>query len=303
MPRKTHSYLLLLAPIVVLLVILPVLPHFYVFLFCTAYIFGMFALSLDFLMGYGGMPNFGQAVFFGLGAYVVTMAQIWWHVPPILSIIFPYAFVIPLSFALARVSVRGGGIYFALITIIWGDITYRTFFYEWTLGGSDGLRGATTFPLREYYIIILIATVVCYVLIRKIADSQFGMVLRAIRENETRMRFVGCKVENYRMSAFVISSCFATFAGSLYPGLYGGARPELLHWALSTLAVTMVIVGGLGSLVGALIGGFIITFLIEWSTSYLPMGGGYTIAGLILVATLLFMPKGIYPTIKRIWRS
>lgn len=291
-------------PTVALLALLPVLPSFYVFLLCTALIYSIFALSLDFLMGFGGMPNFGQAVFFGIGAYVVTMAQTWWQLPLIVGIALPYVFIVPLSYVLGRVSIRGGGIYFAMLTLIWGDIVYRIFFYEWTLGGSDGLRGAVTLPTQVYYVLLVLATLACYLLLkRRIVSSQFGTILRAIRENETRMRYVGCNVEKYKVLAFVISACFATFAGSLYPALYGGARPELLHWGLSTLVVAMVIVGGLGTLVGAVVGGLIVTFVIEWATSYLPMGGGFLIAGLFLVITLLFMPQGIYPAIQRVWKK
>lgn len=192
-------------PTLALLALLPVLPSFYVFLLCTALIYCIFALSLDFLMGYGGMPNFGQAVFFGIGAYVATMAQSWWNLGPIVGIALPYVFTVPLSFVLGRLSIRGGGIYFAMLTLIWGDIIYRIFFYEWTLGGSDGLRGAITFPTQPYYVVLVLATLACFLLLRRrIVNSQFGTILRAIRENETRMRYVGCDVEKYKVLAFVV---------------------------------------------------------------------------------------------------
>lgn len=295
---RARSSLSFLIPIFALFLLLFVLQPFDVFLLNTAFIYCIFALSLDFLMGYGGMPNFGQAVFFGLGAYITVMAQIWWNVPWILSLFLPYVVVLPLCVVLAYVSVGRGGIYFAMITLIWGDIIYRVFFYEWTLGGSDGLRGAQIFPLQPYYVALLISLIMCYVLLKKMVNSQFGKALQGIRENEERMRFVGCNVEKYKILAFMVSACFATFAGSLYPGMYGGARPELLHWTLSTLAVVMIIVGGLGTLIGALFGGLMMTLIIEWATSYLPMGGGFTIVGLILVTVLFVMPKGVYPTMR-----
>ena len=300
MLHKIYVSLPLLIPSIILFSMAFVAQPFQLYLLSSALLFPMFALSLDFLVGYGGMPNFGHAMFFGLGAYLTVIGQVWFKLPWVVSLLLPYIFVVPLSFFLAYFTIRRGGIYFALITLIWGDIMYNIFFYEWTLGGADGLRGATIFPLQPYYIVILILTLICYILLKRLTNSHFGKILQAIRENEVRVGFVGCNTYNYKTIATVISACFAAFAGSLYPALYGGARPELLHWTLSTLGMSMVIIGGLGTLVGALIGGFLITLVIDFATSYLPTGGGFSIVGLLLIFTLRFMPKGIYYSIKEI---
>src|SRR5713226_4077605 len=242
---------------------------YYMLLAFDALLFGAVAMSLDLLMGYTGLVSFGQAAFFGLGAYSTAVL-------------------------LRR------GIYFALLTLIFAEVVYTFFRYTQTFGGSDGIQGLPAFqvlpgvaiaaPVRLYYLVVaylLLAYLACRVVVR----SHFGQVLVAIRENEDRARFLGYNVQRYKMGVCLISAVLTGLAGALYPGRAAYATPDLLHWSVSGEFLIMVMIGGLGTLVGPVIGGAFLIILQEKVSSYVQW---YSIVvGLVLVLIVLFVPRGL----------
>jgi len=286
-----------------LLAALPLTPwmsKYYMLLAFDALLFGAVAMSLDLLMGYTGLVSFGHAAFFGLGAYSTAVLlergvlSLWLCLGAAVLVVGAYALTVS-YFATAR-----RGIYFALLTLIFAEVVYTFFRYTQTFGGSDGIQGlpapqifpgvAVDTPARNYYLVVtylLVAYAACRVLVR----SHFGQVLAAIRENEDRARFLGYDVQHYKMGICLISAVLTGTAGALYPGRAAYATPDLLHWSISGEFLIMVMIGGLGTLVGPIIGGAFFVLLQEKVSSYVQW---YPIVvGLVLVLIVLFVPRGL----------
>ena len=278
----------------------PWMSKYYLLLAFDALLFGAVALSLDLLMGYSGLVSFGHAAFFGLGAYSTAVLlergvlSLWLCLGLAAVVVGAYALTVS-YFATTR-----RGIYFALLTLIFAEVIYTFFRYTQTFGGSDGIQGlpssqvwpgaAIDTPARLYYLVVaylLLAYLACRALVR----SHFGQVLVAIRENEDRARFLGYNVQRYKMAVCVISAVLTGLAGALYPGRAAYATPDLLHWSISGEFLIMVMIGGLGTLVGPIIGGVFFTVLQEKVSSYVQW---YNIViGLVLVLIVLFVPRGL----------
>ena len=265
-----------------------------------ALLFGAVAMSLDLLMGYTGLVSFGHAAFFGLGAYSTAVLlergvlSLWLCLGTAVVVVGAYALTVS-YFATTR-----RGIYFALLTLIFAEVIYTFFRYTQTFGGSDGIQGlpapqvlpgvAIDTPARIYYLVVtylLLAYLACRVLVQ----SHWGQVLAAIRENEDRARFLGYDVQRYKMGVCLISAILTGLAGALYPGRAAYATPDLLHWSISGEFLIMVMIGGLGTLVGPIIGGAFFILLQEKVSSYVQW---YPIVvGLVLVLIVLFVPRGL----------
>jgi branched-chain amino acid transport system permease protein len=273
---------------------------YYMLLAFDALLFGAVAMSLDLLIGYAGLVSFGHAAFFGLGAYSTAVLlergvlSLWPCLGLAVVVVGAYALVVG-YFATTR-----RGIYFALLTLIFAEVVYTFFRYTQAFGGSDGIQGlpapqvlpgvAVDTPARIYYLVVaylLLAYVACRVLVR----SHFGQVLAAIRENDDRARFLGYNVQRYKMGICLISALLTGLAGALYPGRAAYATPDLLHWSISGEFIIMVMIGGLGTLVGPVIGGAFFILLQEKVSSYVQW---YNIViGLVLVLIVLFVPRGL----------
>ncbi len=280
--------------------LIPWMSKYYLLLAFDALLFGAVALSLDLLMGYSGLVSFGHAAFFGLGAYSTAVLlergvlSLWLCLGLAAVVVGAYALTVS-YFATTR-----RGIYFALLTLIFAEVIYTFFRYTQTFGGSDGIQGlpasqvwpgvAIDTPARLYYLVVaylLLAYLACRALVR----SHFGQVLVAIRENEDRARFLGYNVQRYKMGVCMISAILTGLAGALYPGRAAYATPDLLHWSISGEFLIMVMIGGLGTLVGPIIGGVFFTVLQEKVSSYVQW---YNIViGLVLVLIVLFVPRGL----------
>jgi branched-chain amino acid transport system permease protein len=286
------------------LAVLPLTPwmtKYYMLLAFDALLFGTVAMSLDLLMGYTGLVSFGHAAFFGLGAYATAVLlergvlSLWLCVAFALLVVGLYALTVA-YFATSR-----RGIYFALLTLIFAEVVYTFFRYTQTFGGSDGIQGlpapwllpglAIDTPVRNYYLIVAylaVAWVVCRVVVR----SHFGQVLVAIRENEDRARFLGYNVQRYKMGVCVISALLTGLGGALYPGRAAYATPDLMLWTVSGEFIIMVMIGGLGTLVGPVIGGAFFIVLQEKVSSYVEWY--FIVIGLVLILIVLFMPRGLF---------
>ena len=291
------------APVFATLAALPAVPgmtDYYLLLAFDALLFGAVAMSLDLLIGYTGLVSFGHAAFFGLGAYATAILlergilSLWASLGFAVVIVGLYALVVS-YFATAR-----RGIYFALLTLVFAEVVFTFFRYTQTFGGSDGIQGVPPpellpgvtldTPMRNYYLIVVylaLAWAACRVLV----GSHFGKVLVAIRENEDRARFLGYNVQRYKMAACMISALLTGLGGALYPGRAAFATPDLLLWTVSGEFIIMVMIGGLGTLTGPVIGGAFFIVLQEKVSSYVDWY--FIVIGAVLILIVLFMPKGL----------
>ena len=274
---------------------------FYLLLAFDALLFGTIAMSLDLLMGYTGLVSFGHAAFFGLGAYASAVllergiVSLWACLLGALLVVGLYALVVSF-FATAR-----RGIYFALLTLIFAEVVYTFFRYTQTFGGSDGIQGvpsprligdvAIDTPLRNYYL-VLVYLGLAYLACRVLVTSHFGRVLVAIRENEDRTRFLGYDVQRYKLAVCMISALLTGLGGALYPGRSAFATPDLMLWTVSGEFIIMVMIGGLGTLAGPVVGGAFFVLLQEKVSSYVDWY--FIVIGLVLIFIVLFMPRGLF---------
>jgi len=286
--------------LVALLPALPFMSKFYLLLAFDALLFGAIAMSLDLLIGYTGLVSFGHAAFFGLGAYSTAILlergvlSLWACLVAAVLVVGLYALVVS-YFATAR-----RGIYFALLTLIFAEVVYTFFRYTQTFGGSDGIQGvpaprlmpafAIDTPLRNYYV-VLAYLALAYLVCRVLVASHFGKVLVAIRENEDRARFLGYNVQRYKMAVCLISALLTGIGGALYPGRSAFATPDLMLWTVSGEFIIMVMIGGLGTLAGPVIGGAFFVVLQEKVSSYVDWY--FMVIGLVLIVIVLFMPRGL----------
>jgi branched-chain amino acid transport system permease protein len=251
-------------------------------------------------MGYTGLVSFGHAAFFGLGAYASAVllergiVSLWACLLFAMLVVGLYALVVSF-FATAR-----RGIYFALLTLIFAEVVYTFFRYTQTFGGSDGIQGvaaprligdfAIDTPLRNYYL-VLVYLGLAYLACRVLVTSHFGRVLVAIRENEDRARFLGYNVQRYKMAICMISALLTGLGGALYPGRSAFATPDLMLWTVSGEFIIMVMIGGLGTLAGPVVGGAFFVLLQEKVSSYVDWY--FIVIGLVLIFIVLFMPRGL----------
>src|SRR5690349_12297230 len=274
---------------------------FYLLLAFDALLFGTIAMSLDLLMGYTGLVSFGHAAFFGLGAYASAVllergiVSLWACVAFAVAVVGLYALVVS-YFATAR-----RGIYFALLTLIFAEVVYTFFRYTQAFGGSDGIQGlpdatllpgvAIDTPLRKYYL-VLGYLALAYAICRVVVGSHFGRVLVAIRENEDRARFLGYDVQRYKMGACMLSAVLTGIGGAIYPMRSAFATPDLLLWTESGEFIISVMIGGLGTLVGPIIGGAFFTILRDKVSSVVDWY--FIVIGGVLIVIVLFLPKGLF---------
>jgi branched-chain amino acid transport system permease protein len=285
------------------LAVLPFLPFmskYYLLLAFDALLFGAMAMSLDLLMGYTGLVSFGHAAFFGLGAYSSAVLlergvqSLWLCLGLAVLVVGCYALLVS-YFATAR-----RGIYFALLTLIFAEVVFTFFRYTQTFGGSDGIQGlpaphllpglAIDTPMKNYYLVLAFLAL-AYAVCRLLVWSYFGRVLVSIRENEDRARFLGYPVQSYKILACLISALLTGMAGALYLGRSAFATPDLLLWTVSGELIIMVMIGGIGTLVGPIIGGAFLTILQEKVSSYVDWY--FIVIGVVLVLIVLFLPKGL----------
>jgi branched-chain amino acid transport system permease protein len=280
--------------------LIPGVPRYYLLLGFDALLFGAIAMSLDLLMGYTGLVSFGHAAFYGLGAYATAVLlergvlSLWLCLGLAVVVVGLYAFVVS-YFATAR-----RGIYFALLTLVFAEVVYTFFRYTQTFGGSDGIQGLPdaqlwpgapiSTPVQKYYL-VLVYLALAFVVCRVVVASHFGKVLVAIRENEDRARFLGYNVQRYKMGACMISALLTGLAGAIYPMRSAFATPDLMLWTESGEFIISVMIGGIGTLAGPIIGGAFFTILRDQVSSYVDWY--FIVIGLVLILIVLFMPKGL----------
>ncbi|OGK88691.1 MAG: hypothetical protein A2X52_03755 [Candidatus Rokubacteria bacterium GWC2_70_16] len=261
-------------------------------------IWGIFAMSLDLLMGYAGMVSFGHSAFFGVGGYVAALALTAY--PGTLSaLLLP-----PLAAGLAALvigffSIRVSGVYFIMLTLAFSQMFYAVTFQAAWLGAEDGIVGVPRVhvvginlaqPMGFHlYLVALVALGALF--LWRVVRSPFGHVLQGIHENESRMQAVGYAVNRYKLLAFVIAGMLAGVAGALYTQLVGSITPDAFLWTTSGEALLMVIIGGTGTLGGSVLGAGAFILLQSLVSSYTERW--MLILGLTFILLVLFAPGGI----------
>ncbi len=264
-------------------------------------IYGLCALSLDLILGYGGMVSFGHAAFLGIGAYTVGILSN--HGVESAWIAWPAAMACAgvTALVIGAVSLRTSGAYFIMITLAFSQMLYYFFAGLADYGGDDGMalwsRNSIGGPVdpgnptQFYYLVLLLLAIVFY-LCRRLVHSRFGMVIQGAGENERRMRAIGFPTYRYRLVCFMISGAVAGLSGALISNQTLYISPALMHWSRSGEILVMVILGGMGSLAGPVMGaaGLLLTeeVLSEYTEHWM------IILGPLLILMVLFARGGIY---------
>ncbi len=271
-------------------------------------IFGLLAMSLDVVFGYVGLWSFCHAALFGVAAYtngiIIQQFDItsFWIAAP-LSILVTAV----VSALFAWIALRMSGIYFLLITLALGQLIFSiAFVWRDITGGSQGLINVpypdigTDFSLRSFYYFTLIIIILSAWVLHHLMKSPFGYSLQGIRENETRMITLGFNTWRHKFLAFVISGAFAGIAGILYVHYNGIIIPTGVDMASSGLIAVMVIIGGSGTLWGAMIGSGVI-FILSYFVSLLTPERWPLILGACFVTAVIFARGGLFPQLCRLW--
>ena len=273
-------------------------------------IFAIFAMSLDLLLGYTGLPSLGHAAFFGLGAYVVAYMNSTHELALGMSNnLFITAPLVMLATALVALvigllALRTSGIFFLMITLAFAQMLF-SIAIRWSsvTGGSDGMTGVLrpslgigpwnySFDTRySFYYLVLVFFMIVWWLLRRIVNSPFGLTLRGIRDNEQRMRALGYNTFRYKIVAFVLAGMLAGLSGMLLAQFFWQASPQNLFWSMSGQVLIMVVVGGVGTLTGPVIGAAIMRLLPHIVSSYTQRWP--TVMGMVLILFVLFAPGGI----------
>ncbi len=295
------------------LVILPMfLSSYYVGLMVLAVIFSIFAMSLDILVGYGGLPSLGHAAFFGVAAYTAGylglkgIHNVW------LGGVAGMFLSLGIGALFGLLALRARGVYFLMITLALAQVLWGIAF-KWTsvTRGDDGLSGIPRPDLgiiglslsgtTVFYYFALSFFVISVIAMSLAVKSPFGLAVKGIRDSETRMRALGYNAWLYQYVAYLISAFFASVAGILHVYYHGFVGPSDLHLATSAKVFLMVILGGAGTLVGPVVGAFTIVLLENFMSGYTEHW--LLILGLIYVLVIIFAPQGIYDPIRKRMRQ
>jgi branched-chain amino acid transport system permease protein len=298
--------LVLLVVAVALAVATPyVASSFIVGLFSLSLISGLFAMSIDLLAGYGGLVTLGQAGISATAAYGVGyMAnKVGAGYAAQLAVGFAAGMIVAVVFGL--MAMRSSGVYFIMVTLAQGMIVWGlSIRLNRVTGAENGLTGIPRpdflDPYWAYYWFVLAATLVCSLGLWVTVRSPFGSVVRGIRESETRMRMLGYNVELQKFYVFVVAGFYATVSGVLLVYLNEFVSPAAAQLNTSAIGVLQAILGGIGTLIGPMIGAFIIVFIENLVSQYIERWP--TLMGLLFIVVVLFARNGLVGAISSTWR-
>ena len=274
-------------------------------------VLGLAAMSVNFLLGFTGVLSFGHAAYFGLGAYGAGLALKFVAPSTPLSLLLGMLLGGIVGAILGALIVRRRGVYFAMVTIAFGQVFYYIAF-QWSslTGGDDGLRGFARQPLdlglfridiltdaNAFYYFVVVCFALAVGVMGFILRSPFGRTMIAIRENERRARFLGIPVERHIWIAFTLSCFFMGFAGALYALVNNFADPRGLHYSQSGDFVMMAVMGGMRSFWGPLLGAAVFVVLQDYLSSVTI--NWMSFVGLLFVLVVLFFPRGLLGFVRR----
>jgi branched-chain amino acid transport system permease protein len=273
---------------------------FYIDLFRRVLIFAIAAVSLDLILGYGGMVSFGHAVYLGIGAYVVGILAV--HGVHSGFVQWPAAMLVSLlvSLLIGLISLRTSGVYFIMITLAFAQMLYYLGISVEEYGGDDGMRLAARSRFAGpvnlddpdvFYYVVLGILVLALAIGHRLVNSRFGRVVRAAHSNERRAEAVGFPAFRYKLTAFALAGSLCGLAGALLANQTEYITPSFSHWTRSGEIMFMVILGGMGTLVGPVLGAMVLLVLED-------VLSGYTehwqiVLGPFLVLVVLFAKRGL----------
>ncbi|MBV9189529.1 MAG: branched-chain amino acid ABC transporter permease [Betaproteobacteria bacterium] len=272
---------------------------FYIDLVRRIMILAVAAVSLNLILGYGGMVSFGHAAYIGIGAYAVGILGFYGFFNGWLHLLVAMVASGIVALAIGAVSIRTSGIYFIMITLAFTQMLYYLGISVAEYGGDDGMRlkrrselgiADLNDPIQFYYVALVVMLIAVYVAYR-IVNSRFGMALRASKSNEARSRAIGFSPYPYRLVAFVIAGAMCGLAGALYGNHTNYITPSLMSWQQSGDIMFMVILGGMASTAGPVLGTFALllfeSFLAAWTEHW------QVILGPLLILSVIFFRRGL----------
>lgn len=304
----------------IMILFLLVIPFVYdsrtlLILLTQVFIFAIFAMSYDLLLGYIGIVSFGHAMFFGIGAYTIGIFMK--RFEPTMSYLFIALLVTILltaiiSFFIGLLTLRLKSHFYAMLTLAFSGLflvlaeKWRTMTY-----GNDGFTFRVPDFLKdrtEFYLICLVLMVLVFLVLRRFIQSPLGRVILAIRENEQRTESLGYNVLHYKIIASVVSGVIAGTSGMLYSISLRFVNTSVFSMDITLDALLMTIIGGVGTLVGAIIGSGLIEFAHHWLTEMAKTHWIFErwiiFFGIIYILAVMFFPQGIVGTLKRLrWRK
>jgi len=274
-------------------------------------VLGLAAMALNFLLGFTGVLSFGHAAYFGLGAYGVGMVLKYLVPSTPLAIVAGVAVGTLAAMIIGALIVKLRGVYFAMVTIAFGQVFFFIAFrWNSVTGGDDGLTGWKRQPLdlgfttidilgndKAFYYFVLALFALAVACMALLLRSPFGRTLLAIRENERRARFLGIPVEQHIWLSFVISCMFVALAGTLYALLNNFTDPRALRWDQSGNFVIMAVLGGMRSFWGPLVGAAIFVVLQDYVSSQ--TANWMSFIGMFFILVVLFFPRGVAGILRR----
>jgi branched-chain amino acid transport system permease protein len=319
LPREFVLYAVLLAGVAVL-PLFGAYPVFVMKVMCYA----LFACAFNLLIGFTGLLSFGHAAFLGGAAYAAGHALKVWGLPTELGLLVGLIAGALLGLVMGMLAIRRSGIYFSMITLALAQMLYFFFLQAGFTGGEDGLQSVPRGTLLGFvnlendvtlYYVVLGIFVLAFLLIFRTVHSPFGQVLKAIRENEARATSLGYDTARFKLLAFVLSAALAGLAGATKTLVLGFATLTDAHWSTSGLVILMVLMGGMGTMLGPILGAFVVVALenkvgdigmflgrvtgIEWFNG---LGEAVTVViGLIFVICVMSFRRGIVGELDAWW--
>ena len=294
-----------------LIVLALVAPMFaYPVFLMKALCFALFACAFNLLLGYAGLMSFGHAMFFGMAGYFYGHVVKAWDMPPELGLLVGVSGAALLGLVTGALAIRRQGIYFAMITLAFAQMVYFFCIQAPFTGGEDGLQGIPRkallgglIPIKDdkvLYYVVLAIFLFGYAAIYRTIHSPFGQVLKAIRDNEQRAKSLGYEADRYKLLAFVLSAALAGLAGATKAMVQQFATLTDVAASTSGEVVLMALVGGLGTIIGPVVGAFIIVTM----QNYLAFTGEFVlvIQGAIFVVIVLAFRKGVVGELAEWWK-
>jgi len=260
-------------------------------------LWGLFAVAFNMLWGVTGMLSFGQALYYGLGAYAVGLmvkhVGTGWFLP---GVALGLIGAVILSIAVGLLIIRVSGVFFTVLTLAFGQLAWQITFrwYHFT-GGDDGIQSIIPPGILGnglvYYYFILVLVALSIWLLQRLSQSPMGVLLRCVRQNPSRVPFLGQSVRFSQLRVYVVSSFFSALAGSLMAGVDNSIHTDMLYWTTSGEVILMSVLGGIGQFFGPFIGAGVIIILqdvVGAKTQYWPL-----MIGIVMMVMVLLLPKGL----------
>ena len=292
------------APLLLLLLVPLFAGRFYQYLLTQIFIASLMAIAFNLLLGTTGLLSFGQAAFFGVGAYTVGLLLAKGGFATLPALLLAPVVAGVAAGVIGFFCVRLSGVHFAMLTLAFGQLIF-TVAYKWygMTGGDNGIQGIPVKPIplgglgaldigstQAMFYFVLAVVGLSVELLRRFRSSPFGATLKAIRENGQRASFLGLNIHLYQWMAFVVSGAFTGLAGGLFALMEKSISPEIIHWSKSAEPVFMTIIGGIytfaGPAVGAVVYVILNSYLVAWTENWA------LVLGLVLLTLVLVLPGG-----------